>query len=86
MPFLILGNVNFQFGTKKLIQKSYIIVEALATSNQLELNDKHEFANDALDKNSEIVVVYVVALEATGMTVYLFQANQVRSAQLARLK
>lgn len=52
----------------------------------MKLIDKHKFAKAVLDKNSEIFIVHIVVLEATGMTVYISQANLVPSTQLAMLK
>lgn len=49
------------FGLKrtKLTGRSYITVEAWTTTNTVELIDKKEFANMAMDKNSETFVMHV---------------------------
>ncbi len=64
MSFFSLRNAKFQFGAGKLIWRLYIAVEALHTTRQVELIDKKEFAKAAMEKNFEIFVVHVAALES----------------------
>lgn len=61
--FLVLNNINFQFGADKLTWKSYIITEALPTTCQVELIDKREIAKTALNKNSKTFIVHIATLE-----------------------
>ncbi len=78
MSFLALSNTDFQFGAKKLIWRSYMVVEALPTTSRVEIINKKKFAKTALDKNSETFVVYVVTLEvSTAMPIYPPRASQV---------
>ena len=65
MPFLILSNANIQFIEKELTWKSYIIKEALPTTQGVELINKKEFIRAALDEESETFVMHVAILEAS---------------------
>ena len=60
--FLTLSNVKDQFVEKELIWRSYTTAKALLTTKRVELIDKKEFANAALDENSETFVVPVASL------------------------
>ena len=62
MPFLSLGNADFQFSAREFNWRSYTTAEALSTARRVELIDKYEFAKIALDENSETFVVHVAAL------------------------
>ncbi len=75
MFFLALSNTKFQFGTKKLIWRSYTTAEALLTTSWVKLIDKKEFGKAVLNKNSETFVVYVATLKA--MTIHLLSAAQI---------
>ncbi len=76
MLFLALSNADFQFGVEKLIWRSYTIAEALPTTSQVKLIDKREFANVALDKNSETFIMHVTALEIlTAMPIHPSRAS-----------
>ena len=79
MSFLILSNADIQFPEKEFTWRSYTIAEALPTTKQVELIDKKEFVKAALDKESNIFVMHVAALEAllSGMTIYPSQAAQI---------
>lgn len=62
MLFLSISNTNIKFKElERRIWRAYGIVEALPTSNQVELITKKEFAEAALDKISETFVIYVLA-------------------------
>lgn len=62
--FLSLSNADIKFAKlEKLLWKIYIAVEALPTTNWIELINKREFAKTALDKNSETFVMYVATLK-----------------------
>lgn len=76
MLFLALNNVNVQFRTEKLTQRFYIIVDILPTTSWSELINKREFANAVFNRNSEIFVIHVVALEAE-VLIYLSQAAEI---------
>lgn len=73
MSFLSFSNADFQFSTRKLTQRSYTYAEALSTARQVELIDKYKFAITAPDKNSEIFIVHVVALEALELAIFSFR-------------
>ena len=70
MLFLSLIHLDVQFDTGNLTWKTYSTTEALATSRQIELIDKHNFARAALDENSKTFVVHVTALEALELTIH----------------
>lgn len=63
--FPIFSNANFQFGAKKLTWKSYIIVEALSITSQVELINKKKIAKAAIDKNPKTFVIYILAIDIT---------------------
>ena len=73
MPFLALSNADVEFTELgKLTWRSYITVEALSTTSQIELIDKREFARVGLDENSETFVIHVAVLEVpTAMPIHL---------------
>lgn len=75
MLFLSLSNVDFQFSTRKLTQRSYTSAEALSTARQEELFDKYKFANATLDKNSETFIIHVSVFKVAQpiLSIYLFQ-------------
>ncbi len=64
MPFLILSNANMQFVEKELEWKSYITARVLYTTKRVDLIDKKEFAITALDKNTEMFMVYIATFSA----------------------
>ena len=68
IPFLALSNANIQFDTESFTWRSYSAAEALPTTRQVEMIDKHDFAKAALDENSETFVVNVTALGVLGAT------------------
>ena len=72
MPFLTFSNANIQFAEKELIWRFYTTAEALPITKRVELIDKKEFVNVALDKNSKTFLVHVAALEAllAGMLIH----------------
>ncbi len=89
MPFLALSNTDFQFGIEKLNWRSYTATEVLSITSRVELIDKREFANVALDGNSEILVVHIAALEIlTAMSIPSSRAYQLQDnpAQIAALQ
>ena len=45
MPFLVFSNADIQFDTESFSWSSYSAAEALPTTRQVELIDKHNFAN-----------------------------------------
>lgn len=79
MPFLTFNNANIQFTEKKLTWRSYTIVKALPTTKQVELINNDKFSKAALNKKSEMFVVYIAALKALllGMTIHFFLTAQI---------
>lgn len=77
IPFLFFNNADIQFDMGEFIWKSYTTIEALCTTNRMELIDKYELIKAALDENSETFVVYVAIPETFGMTIHLFQIAQI---------
>lgn len=71
VPFLALSNANIEFAKKKLTWKSYITTKTLPTTKQVESIDRKRFVKVALDENFETFVVHIVALETSGITIYL---------------
>ena len=79
MPFLTLSNANIQFTEKEFTWRSYTAVKALPTTKQVELIDKKEFAEAALDEESETFVVHIAALKAplVGMVIHPSREAQI---------
>ena len=48
---------------------------ALPKTRQVELIDKHKFARPALNKNSEIFVISIIALKALELVIYLSRVS-----------
>lgn len=62
MLFLAFGIIDIKFiELGKLTWRSYSTAKALPTISRIHFINKNEFAKTALDENSEIFVVYVVA-------------------------
>ncbi len=77
--FLSLSNADVEFAElRKLTWRLYTVAEALPTTRLVELIDKREFVKAALDGNSSIFMVYVVALELpTAMPIHPSRIPQV---------
>lgn len=67
MPFFSLSNADVEFAEKpkKLTLRFYTAVEALPTTNWVELIARREFAKITLDRNSKTFVVNMLNLKAT---------------------
>ncbi len=80
MFFLSLSIIDVKFAKLgKLIWRLYTAIKALLTTSWVKLTGKREFAQVALDENSETFVVYVSALEA--MTIHPSWAVQIATLQ-----
>lgn len=79
MPFFSFSHVDIDFktATEELTWRTYTTTEAIPTARQVELIDKYEFVKVALDENLETFVVYIVAVEVSGMTIHPSRAKQV---------
>ena len=60
--FLALSNINIQFAEKELIWKSYTTVKAVQTTKWIELINKKEFVEVALDENFKTFLIYMASL------------------------
>ncbi len=88
MLFLTFSNADFQFGAEVLTWRSYTAAETLSTTSRVELINKREFAKAALDGNSEIFVMHVVAVKnPTTMSIHPSRVSQLQDnlAQIATL-
>lgn len=65
MLFLTLNNTNIKFAEIELFWRLYTTAKALPTTKQVELINKKKFAKMVLDKNLEIFMIYVIALEVS---------------------
>ena len=74
MPFLSLSNADIQFDMGNFTWRIYSTTEALPTTGQVQLIDKHVYAKAALDKNSETFVIHIAALEALELAIHPFRA------------
>ena len=75
MYFLSFSNADFLFSTREFDWRSYTTAEALPTTQQMELIDKHKFARIALDKNSETFVMHVAALNNLELAIHPSRAS-----------
>ena len=80
MLFLSFSNANVKFAElKRLTWRTYIIAEALPTTNQDKLIDKKEFAKTALDQKFETFIVHVAALKvSTAIPFHLSRTSQIQ--------
>lgn len=72
--FLSFSNANVKFtgSWDKRIYKSYIVAKFLSTTSWVKFIDTKEFTKAPLNKNSEIFVIYILALEAIERLIHLF--------------
>lgn len=63
MYFFTVSNIYIEFAEKKFIQKFYVTTKALITIKQVELISKKKFTKKTLNKELEILIIYIVALE-----------------------
>lgn len=72
MFFLALSNTDIEFTEReKSTWRYYTVTKALLTTSHIELIDKREFSKAALDKNTEIFVMNITALEIpTALPIY----------------
>lgn len=73
MPFLLLNNANIKFVDQKLIWRSYIAIEALLTTKQVEIINKKKFVKMALNENVKVFILYIAFFSLLGgkMLIYL---------------
>lgn len=81
--FLKLNNANIKFLAEELTWRSYIITKALFIAKQVKLINKHKFVQAAPDKDSETLVMHIVALEAphSAMLVYSSETSLLATLQ-----
>lgn len=78
IPLFSLSNANVEFTEARgLIWRTYTVVEAIPIIQRIELIDKHNFIKVTLNKNSEIFVLHVLPLKASGMMIHSFQTAQI---------
>ena len=70
MLFFTSNNTDVYFAKQKLTWKIYTTKEALSTIHQVEIIDRKEFANPALDENVKTFVVHVSSLRSK-MSIHL---------------
>lgn len=72
MPIHSLNNVDVEFTeARELIRKMYTVIKAIPTTQRVKLINKYNFVNAILDKNSEIFVIYVAILKASGIAIHI---------------
>lgn len=71
MIFLIFNNANILFPKKKLILRSFIIVETLLKTKQVEFIDKKLFVIAIFLKNIEAFIIYITCLILTLISIHL---------------
>lgn len=66
MLCLSLNIIDVEFvELKKLIWRSYTAIKSLSITSRIEYIDKCEFAKATLDEDSNVFVLYIIALQAT---------------------
>lgn len=70
------SNADFWFDVGDLTWRLYTAIEALLITSKVELIDKRKLAKTVFDKNSEIFVVYVTAMEASAL-IYSSETTQI---------
>lgn len=75
MSFLAFSNADIYFDIKSFIWSSHNTAKVLAIVWRIKLINKQAFAKKALDKNTKMFVLYVVALETLklAMSIYFSQ-------------
>lgn len=64
MLFISFSNINFQFSTRKLTQKSDNSAETLSTAKKEELIDKYKLAKVTSNKNYKKFIAYISKLRS----------------------
>lgn len=81
--FVILSNIDVKFDAKKLRLRKYTITKTIPIARQIKQINKYEFVEVALNKASEIFVLYVAALEASAL---IITVQSIRKLLLAALE
>ena len=83
------SNADIQFAERELTWRFYTTAKVLSTTKWVEFINKKKFAKAALDVELETFVMYIVVLEALGMTIHPSQIAQIigdNSMKIAALK
>lgn len=72
MLFLSFSNSEKEFGAKKLTWRSYTVTKVLSTAKRVELINKREFVETALDKNANIFAIHITALKALESAILMY--------------
>ena len=83
--FLIVSNVNIQFAEKELISRTYTTAKVLFTNQKIELINKEDFAQAALDANIKAFVLHVSSLSLR-LKIIIHLARNVQKALLLAKK
>lgn len=89
MIFFTFNNTNIQFAEKPLKLKFYTTAKAPLITKQIKTINKKNFAQMVLNKDSEIFMVYIIALKFSKTTIYSLRAVEVindNSVQIAILQ
>ena len=81
MPFLSLRNADIQFDMENLIWRIYSIAEALPTTRQVQLTNKHKFARAILNKNSQTFIIDVVGVYTLEVAIHPSRAPLLAALQ-----
>ena len=85
MPFLKISNADVSFGERTLTWKTYTTIEALPTTEQVQIIDKKNFVIVALDANSKTFMVHVAIREQKKMPVHSKRQVQIEAQVKALL-
>ena len=86
MPFLTVSSANLRFAEKELVWRAYSAVEALPTTQRVEIIGKKEFATVALDEEDETFVVHMAATSVRAASnVYPSQQAQIASLEVEEI-
>lgn len=74
--FFFFNNTDIEFvETKKFTWKIYTIIEALSIIGQIKFINKIKFTKVLLDKNSYIVIIYIIILEVNVRSAHFFDGS-----------
>lgn len=86
MPFLVFSNVDISFARNKLIGKSYITLETLATSRQVKVINRKEFVAAALNFDKKAFVIHVASLSLwSGVVIYPAQKVLIATLDIEKM-
>ena len=85
MFFFILSSTDIDFLNQKLHWRTYTTLEALSTTEHIELVGKKEFAAIILDLEYKTFVIHLKSFSSTLLDIYLFRRSQIAKKALTKI-